>query len=187
MRTDQTGPVTPDQTTEQLPDPAPDGGRRRARTWRYAGAAALLLLSLAAAVLALQLRSAAQDQAARAAALSAARQSALELTSISQEGFEDDVAAILDGATGEFRTDFAARADDLEQVVTENEVEAEGRVVESALVEFDRSSATALVVVDSTVRNRETPDGRVVGYRMTLELEKVDDRWLTSALEVSQP
>lgn len=176
--------MTPDSTLDQMLDSAPAGGRPRGRPLAYAAAALGLLLLLAAAVLGLQLRSAAQDQAARAAALSAARQSALGLTSIDRQAFQDDVAAILDGATGQFRTDFTAGVDDLEQVVAENQVEAAGRVLESALVASDRSSATALVVVDSTVRNRAEPDGRVVGYRMTLELAKVGDRWLTSSLDV---
>jgi Mce-associated membrane protein len=157
--------------------------RNRTRLALYAGAAALLLLLAGALLLGLQLRSAAQEQAARDAALSAARQSALNLTSIDQQDFEDDVAAVLDGATGEFRSDFAARADDLERLLTENDVVAEGQVLESALVRSDRQSATALVVVDSTVRNAATPDGRVNSYRMRLELEKVGDRWLTSVLE----
>ena len=69
------------------------------------------------------------------------------------------------------------------QVLEQNEVSAEGRVLEAGLVRSDRSSATALVVVDSTVRNTAVPDGRVNSYRMKLELEKVGDTWLTSTLE----
>jgi Mce-associated membrane protein len=90
---------------------------------------------------------------------------------------------VLDGATGEFRSDFAARADDLERLLTENEVVADGEVLEAGIVRSDRRSATALVVVDSTVSNTQTPNGRVNSYRMKLELEKVGDRWLTSVLE----
>jgi Mce-associated membrane protein len=177
----------------QLDDAAPaaadesagagSGRPDRGRLALYASAAALLLLLVAAVLLGLQLRSAAQEQAARDAALSAARQSALNLTSIDQEDFEQDVANVLDGATGDFRSDFAARAGDLERLLTENEVIAEGEVLEAAIVRADRQSATALVVVDSTVRNTATPEGRVNSYRMKLELEKVGDQWLTSVLE----
>ncbi len=166
---------------EPQPEPAP--GRDRNRLLLIAGAAALILVLVAGLVLGFQVRRDAADATARADALSAARSSALNLTSIDQEAFAEDVAAVLDGATGEFRSDFAARAGDLEQLLTENEVIAEGRVLEAGLVRSDRNSATALVVVDSTVRNTATPDGRVNSYRMRLELEKVGDRWLTSVLE----
>jgi Mce-associated membrane protein len=166
------------------PDTTDERPRRdRTKIALAASAAALVLLLLGALLLGLQLRSAAQDDAARSDALSAARQSALNLTSIDQEDFEGDVAAVIDGATGEFRTDFAARAGDLERLLVDNDVAAEGQVLESGLVRADRNTATALVVVDSTVRNTATPDGRVNSYRMKLQLERVGDRWLTSVLE----
>jgi len=166
------------------PDTTDERPRRdRTKIALAASAAALVLLLLGALLLGLQLRSAAQDDAARSDALSAARQSALNLTSIDQEDFEGDVGAVIDGATGEFRSDFAARAGDLERLLVDNDVAAEGQVLESGLVRADRNTATALVVVDSTVRNTATPDGRVNSYRMKLELERVGDRWLPSVLE----
>jgi Mce-associated membrane protein len=173
-----------DGATQEPSDGAPAGGRRdRLRLALLASAVGLVLLLVAALYLGFQLRSQAQDEAARRDALAAARQSALNLTSIDKDNFADDVASVIDGATGEFRSDFAARADDLERLLTENEVVADGEVLEAGIVRSDRRSATALVVVDSTVSNTQTPDGRVNSYRMKLELEKVGDRWLTSVLE----
>lgn len=167
----------------ERPD-APAGARRdRTRIALYALAGVMLLLLIAALLLGLRLRNEALDDAARRDALAAARQSALNLTSIDQENIEEDIANVLDGATGEFRQDFAARAGELESLLTENDVTAEGRVLEAGLVRSDRRSATALVIVDSTVSNTAAPDGRVNSYRMRLELEKVGDRWLTSSLE----
>jgi Mce-associated membrane protein len=173
-----------DPTATSAPSPE-DAGTRRDRTALLVIACAVLLVLLlvAALLLALQLRGTSRDDTAREAALSAARQSALNLTSIDQEDFEQDVAAVVDGATGDFRTDFVARADDLERLLTENEVKADGKVLEAALVRSDRASATALVVVDSEVRNAQAPDGRVNRYRMKLELERVGDQWLTSSLQ----
>ena len=164
--------------------PAPAApARRRARLGLYALAALMLLLLVAAVLLGLRLRDAALDDAARDAALTAAKQSALNLTSIDKDEFDEDVERVLEGATGEFRQDFQARSGDLETLLLENEVVAEGRVLEAGIVRADRRNATALVVVDSTVRNTATPEGRVNSYRMRLEVEKVGDRWLTSALE----
>lgn len=143
-----------------------------------------LLIGLAF-LLFLQLReddSAARDPA-REDVLRSARQSALNLTSIDNENFDEDVRNVLEGATGAFRDDFEARSQDLEQVLKENEVVAEGKVIEAAVVRMDEQTATALVVVDSNVRNTAVPEGRVNTYRMKLELEKRDGRWLTSMLE----
>ena len=142
-----------------------------------------LLLLLALALVAFQLIRYEQVEDRREAALTAARQSALNLTSIDNTSFEQDVAAVLDGATGAFRSDFEARSKDLKQVLTENEVVSEGKVIEAGLVRSDSRNATALVVVDSNVRNTAAPEGRVNTYRMQLELELRDGRWLTSMLE----
>lgn len=170
-----------DQATVAPVDAAP--GRRRTRLGLYALAALMLLLLVAAVVLGLRLREAALDEDARQAALTAARQSALNLTSIDRDEFDEDVERVLEGATGEFRQDFQARAGDLEKLLEENEVSAEGNVLAAGIVRSDRKTATALVVVDSAVRNTATPEGRTNSYRMRLELERVGDRWLTSTLE----
>ena len=142
-----------------------------------------LALLVAAGVLALQLTSYLKADERREDALAAARQSALNLTSIDRENFAEDVQRVVDGATGAFRTDFEMRSEQLETVLQENEVSSEGKVIEAGLVRADDRTATALVVVDSTVRNTAAPEGRVNTYRMRLQLERVGDRWLTSMLE----
>lgn len=142
-----------------------------------------LLLMLALAALAVQaLRYDSVDDR-RADALRAAKQSALNLTSIDNREFDADVERVLEGSTGAFKTDFEARSKDLESVLTENQVVSQGKVIEAGLVRDDERTATALVVVDSEVRNTAAPEGRVNTYRMRLELELVDGRWLTSQLE----
>lgn len=145
--------------------------------------AVLLLLAAAAVVGSLKIRENDTRADARAAALAAARQEALNLTSIDTRDIDADLKAVLDLATGGFRTDFAERAEDLKKVLAANNVIAEGNVIDAALVRADDASATALVVVDSTVRNKAAPQGRANTYRMQLDLEKHDGRWLTSTLQ----
>ncbi len=142
-----------------------------------------LLLLAAAVVLTLQLRSYEQVDDAREAAVQAATQSALNLTSIDNEDFQADVGRVLKGATGSFKTDFEARSKQLAQVLEQNKVASEGKVIDAGLVRFDDRNATALVVVDSNVKNVAAPEGRVNTYRMRLTLERQGDRWLTSMLE----
>jgi len=142
-----------------------------------------LLLLLTGALLAAQLLRYERVDDTREDALRAARQSALNLTSIDKENFDADVQRVLAGATGAFRTDFEARAKDLKEVLAVNQVVSEGKVIDAGLVRSDARNATALVVVDSNVRNTAAPEGRVNTYRMQLELELRDGRWLTSMLE----
>ena len=153
------------------------------RTLLVALCVAGLLLLVAAAVLAVLLRQYAERDDRREAALAAASQSALNLTSIDRENFEEDVRRVIDGATGAFRADFEARSKELAAVLEENQVSSEGKVIEAGLVRSDDRTATALVVVDSNVRNTAVPEGRVNTYRMRLQLERQGDRWLTSMLE----
>jgi Mce-associated membrane protein len=141
------------------------------------------LLAAAAIVGALTLRDDKQRDDARGAALGAARQEALNLTSIDGRDIDNDLRRVLDGATGGFRTDFQQRSQDLKTVLTENAVVAEGHVIDAALVRGDLDTATALVVVDSTVKNKAAPAGRANTYRMQLDLERHGSRWLTSALQ----
>ena len=143
----------------------------------------LALLAVAAVVLGLRVQEARAAEDRREDALRYARQMALNLTSISVQELDTDIEQVLDGATGEFEEDFARRSDNLREVLTTNEVVSEGKVLEAALVRADDETATALVVVDATVRNAQNPQGGVNTYRMKLELERQGDRWLTSLLE----
>lgn len=145
--------------------------------------ALLLLLGLLAVVGALRLRDIPKRDEARAAALAAARQEALNLTSIDGRDIEGDLKRVLDGATGVFAKDFASRAQDLKKVLSQNQVVASGNVIDAALVRGDLDTATVLVVVDSTVKNKVAPAGRTNTYRMQLDLERHGDRWLTATLQ----
>jgi Mce-associated membrane protein len=153
------------------------------RTLLIALSAVGLLLLVAAAALAWQLQRYEQVDDRREAALAAASQSALNLTSIDKDDFQADVDRVLEGSTGAFRKDFEARSKQLADVLTQNEVSSEGKVIDAGLVRYDAVTATALVVVDSNVRNVASPEGRVNTYRMRLQLERRDGRWLTSMLE----
>ena len=185
-------------------DPASGMPRRNLLMLGLAGLGLLLLVALGVLLLLLGSTddSAAQEPPVvradeREDVLRAARQSALNLTSIDNREFAADVQRVLEGATGAFRADFEARSQDLEAVLTENQVVSEGSVIEAALVELQEDGtaapsalpcpaeacATALVVVDSNVRNTAVPEGRVNTYRMKLQLERFDGQWLTSMLE----
>jgi Mce-associated membrane protein len=171
-------------TSLEADAPAPASPPRRAPVGLVVALVVVLALLAAAAIIgAVKLRDATQRDDARDAALGAARQEALNLTSIDGRDIDADLKRVLDGATGTFATDFSQRAKDLKTVLTQNAVVADGHVIDAALVRCDLDTATALVVVDSKVTNKAAPAGRSNTYRMQLDLERHGSRWLTSKLE----
>ncbi len=141
---------------------------------------ALLVL---ATVFGVQWSRAHQRSTLRADALQAARQEALNLTSVDGTDVQTDLARVLEGASGQFRQEFEAQSTQLSSVLVDNQVRAQGNVLDAGLSRADGDSATALVVIDSLVRNKAIPDGQTRTYRMQLELERVGSRWLTNRLE----
>lgn len=180
--------TSPDLAVDPAGAPAgPDGAHPAASPGRRRLLLALsllgLLLAVALAVLAVLLVRADAVEDRREAIERAATQTALNLTSIDVEDYDEDIARVLDGATGTFRADLESRQEELEQSLRDNEVASEGDVIETAVLREDDETATALVVVDGTVRNTAAPEGRVNSYRMRLELELVDGQWKTSMLD----
>ncbi len=172
-----------DSTPSDAPAAEPDRDESAPRSRAMLALAALcVLLAVAAVVLGVQLRGHAQEQEARDDALRAARQSAINLTSIDAAQFDEAVERVLDGAMGDFRQEFEDNSENLQQLLRDNDVSASGTVIDAGLVRSDKSNATALVVVDSTVKNTASPEGRVNTYRMQIEVERVEGEWLTSTL-----
>lgn len=156
--------------------------RRRPRAPVLLGLVCLLLAGVAIG-LGVGLRAEREEQRSRAAALAAARQEAVNLTSIDHRQLDRDLARVLAGATGAFKEDFAARSDDLRQLLQENKVVSEGSVLEAGLVRASATRATALVVVDSTVRNTAETQGSTRNYRVQVDLVRSGPRWLVSSLQ----
>jgi Mce-associated membrane protein len=115
--------------------------------------------------------------------LAAARQSALNFTSLDYRRYGEDSANVLKGATGDFKKQFAAQTEQLTELVAENKSVSRGQVLEAGIVRYDEHSARVLVVADSEVTNIAVPEGEARTYRLRLDLVHRDGRWLTSDVE----
>ncbi|AZQ40371.1 hypothetical protein EJ357_13420 [Streptomyces cyaneochromogenes] len=115
--------------------------------------------------------------------LAAARQSALNFTSLDYRHYDRDSANVLAGATGDFKKQFAAQTKQLTDLVDQNKSVSEGQVLEAGIVRSDDNSARVLVVADSKVTNTAVPQGEARTYRLQLDLVHRDGRWLTSNVE----
>jgi Mce-associated membrane protein len=156
---------------------APRSGRRLA-------VAALVLLCAAALAGVVLLGMRLQEQrgldADRQAALQAARQQAVNLTSISHRTAPSDIDRILAGATGELEEQFRSERERLAQLLGTTRSSSEGTALGAGIVSLEGRSATVLVATDALVTTAETGESAPVRqrYRMSIDLRKVGERWL---------
>lgn len=115
--------------------------------------------------------------------LAAARQSALNFTSLDYRHYERDSKNVLKGATGDFKEQFTAQTGELTKLVAANKSVSKGQVLEAGITRADENTARVLVVADSKVTNVAAPAGQARTYRLQLDLELKDGRWLTSNVE----
>lgn len=128
------------------------------------------------------------DQHAVTQAGQAARQTAINyaqvLTSIDSNQVDQNFAAVLGGATGEFKDTYTKSSAQLRQLLIDNKASAHGTVVESAIQSQTKNKVIVLLMVDQTVTNTARPDSRVDRSRMKITMEKVGNRWLASKVEL---
>jgi Mce-associated membrane protein len=145
----------------------------------------VLLLACAGVVLTLG-RSTWQDHRAgeaRAAALAAGRQIAVNFVTVSAASFDRDTQRVLDEATGSFRKEYAATLAQLKPVVTANRTDSRVERAEAALVSSGDDSAEVIVGIVAPTTNSATPTPEKKTYRLRLDLVKVGDAWKVSTLD----
>ncbi|MEV6318434.1 hypothetical protein [Streptomyces sp. NPDC051776] len=146
-------------------------------------AAAGILLAALAGYFGLEKYQHHRDELRRQEVLAAARQSVLNFTSLDYRHYERDSRHVLDGATGEFKKQFAQQNKQLTKLVAANKSVSQGQVLEAGIITADESSARVLVVGDSKVSNVAAPKGQARNYRLQLDLVREGGRWLTSDVE----
>jgi Mce-associated membrane protein len=175
----------PDQAQEDTgADRAtPPVGRRRTPRGRLV----LGLALVAALVLAVVLGRQALDQRAeardRSAALAAARQIAVNFSTLDYRTFDRDTARVTAAATGTFRSDFTAQAAQIKQVVVADQSVSTSQVAQAALVSLSATRARVLLALDAQVTNTSTATPAARHYRVQLDLTKVHGAWLANQLQ----
>lgn len=95
-------------------------------------------------------------------------------------------AAVLAGATGDWKAEFDATSRDLREVLVEGQVVSTVGSVQCAIESADESSAEAVAVINQTITSLGTGGQPTPGQlSVSLSLRKDADRWLVSA--VSSP
>lgn len=94
------------------------------------------------------------------------------------------IAAVQALATGTFKEQFDASADDVITQVTQSRSISSGTVQALGVGELDHDSALVFVAANSSVRNLAT-DGTAQPryYRLQLTMQRVDGAWLASSVD----
>jgi len=179
----------PDDDRKATADRTESQPKTAARQWKRYGRAALVVAVYAGAFgLAGGLGWKLWDQRAVAQAGQAAQRTAVDyaqvLTSIDANQVDQNFAAVLGGATGEFKDTYTKASVQLRQLLIDNKATAHGTVVDSAIQSQSRNRVVVLLMVDQTVSNTVRPDGRVDRSRMKITMENVGGRWLASKVEL---
>jgi Mce-associated membrane protein len=124
-----------------------------------------------------------EGRAQRNQFLEAARQTALNLTTIDWQKAESDVQRILDGATGEFHDDFAKRSQPFIDVVKQSRSTAVGTITEAGLESETAGTALVLVAVNVKTSNAGVPKQDSHAWRMRISVRQVGHQAKVSNVE----
>ena len=112
--------------------------------------------------------------------LQVARQEALNLTTIDWQHAEADVNRILDGATGQFRDDFAKRSKPFIDVVKLAKAKTVGTITGAGLESWAADSARALVAVSVETTNDGAPEQDPHEWRMRIDVSRFGNEFKVS-------
>lgn len=155
------------------------------RTLVTAAGAALLLVSVgSAAVLGWDLRRDRAVDDAGQQALAAAQQYAVILTAVDTGHLDQNFAAVLDGATGEFKDMYSQSSAQLKQVLLDSKAKADGKVIAAGIKSASADKVEVMLFLDQSVTNALNPEPRIDRNRLILTMQKVNGRWLASNVEL---
>jgi Mce-associated membrane protein len=163
-----------------LPSKKPMSAVRRAMLF---GLAVVVSLAVLVAWLGFRVYQSQQAQAQRGLFLEAARQSALNLTTIDWQNAERDVQRILDGATGQFHDDFAARSQPFVDVVKQAKSTSVGTITEAGLETAGSGRAQVLVAMNVKTSSAGVSEQNPRAWRMRIYVEQVGEQAKVSNVE----
>jgi Mce-associated membrane protein len=108
--------------------------------------------------------------------VAAARQGAVNLTTIDWQEADADINRILDSATGTFYDDFSKRSQPFVEVVKQAQSKSVGTVTEAGLESQSGDQAQVLVAVSVKTTNLGAQEQRPRAWRMRIDVQKLGDQ-----------
>ena len=127
---------------------------------------------------------AARFSARQRAVVTAAKDEAKAFLAVDHRSLRVQARRVLTGATGDFAQQFRAERADLARSARRTQAVSVPTLRAVAVSRLEADRATVLVAADAQVTNRRTKGQEQARYyRLSLDLERHDGRWLTSRLE----
>ncbi len=157
-------------------------GRRRA----YVMLGLLFVAAIAWFVVEMVRWSGAKAPASGAEAVAAARTQALNLMTLNYKTVTRDLQRVIDGSTGEMRTQYKKALNGTASKVTAEKSVSTGTILAAGLTSLQGDTADVLVAGDATVafpKSAKTAASRIqVHYRFQIEMKQVAGGWKSSLL-----
>lgn len=118
----------------------------------------------------------------RSAAEQAARQTAVNLASMDYRTVKQGIDRVLSGMTGEVKTQWATQSKTIADTATKTQSMSTVQSVNGGVVSMDGDSAEVIVAVTAVTTSPKVRQGAPRYYRFTMDLTRVDGRWLVSKL-----
>jgi Mce-associated membrane protein len=172
--------TTEDDQTAGVPTRGP---LRRRVVAVLAGVVVAVILGLSG-LLGWRLKQLDDTAAAGKAALEAARNYAVILTTLDAKDLDGNYRQALDGATGEFKDEYSQGSSQLRQILIDNKAAGKGLVVDAAVKSATKTKVEVLLFVDQSVTNAVNPSPRIDRNRVEMTMELIDKRWLASKVDI---
>ncbi|MGJ6123204.1 hypothetical protein QN239_11565 [Mycolicibacterium sp. Y3] len=180
---DNTGPDTVSETQEA----SAGASGRMARALRWVGAVVTVLLIgalIAAGVwIFIEHRAVQAHQQRTAEFEAAARQGVVTLMSLDYNKVDDNVKAIVDNSTGEFKKDFESAADDFKKTARDSKAVTEAMVSSAAVETSTDTDAVVLVAATTKVTNAAGARQEPRNWRLSVNLIREGDQIKLSKVE----
>lgn len=116
----------------------------------------------------------------------AARQGAVNLTTIDHQRVDEDVQRILDSSTGSFRDDFEQRAKPFADAARKAESKSVGNVTQAGIESATADEGQVLVAMTVMTANRGVPEKQPKAWRVRVTVTATDDGYKVSRVEFVQ-
>ena len=175
-------------TSEAASDPERQAKARTRRVLPYLVriTAGIILLSVlgGAGFLGWKLKTRTDTEASGRSALEAATAYAVTLSSMDSKDIDASINAVLDGATGEFKSMYSQASAQLRQLLVDNKASSRGVVVDAAVKSSRGDEAEIMMFLDQSVSNAVNPEPRVDRLRVVMTMQRIDNRWLAKKLDI---
>lgn len=145
--------------------------------------AVAVLLAAAAGWLTWQVHGQSVTASQRTAVLAAARQEALDLTTLSKTTGASDYQAVVSGSAGNLKQQLSDGRSNFLKALSSDAVASAGQVLDAGVVRMNGANATVLLNVSATVTNKQASKPETRLYHWQAALVYSGGRWLVTSLE----